>query len=69
MMTTTPNDNDARLFGIKREQAEAQILDVFAALEADNARGARQDVEDLLVTIRRAAALQGVELDVRLAAE
>ena len=68
-MNATPNDNDARLFGIKREQAEAQILDVFAALEADNARGARQDVEDLLVTIRRAAALQGVELDVRLAAE
>jgi hypothetical protein len=51
MMNATPND-DARLFGIRREEAQAQILDVFAALEADDVRSARQDVEDRFVVRR-----------------
>jgi hypothetical protein len=63
----TSQERDARLFGYKRTAAENRINDLFNALEAGDTESARQDVEDLLCTVRGAAAFQSVDLDVRLA--
>lgn len=63
----TSQERDARLFGYKLSAAENRISDLFSALEAGDAESARQDVEDLLCTIRSAASFKDVDLNVRLA--